>query len=36
MILGIGLILGGGFGGLEAREAPQGNAGDPSSASGSC
>jgi hypothetical protein len=30
MVLGLGLILGGGFGGLEAREAPKDNAGDPS------
>ena len=36
MIVGIGLILGGGFGGLEAREAPKGDAGDPSSANDSC
>lgn len=35
MIVGVGLILGGGFGGLEAREAREareGNAADPPSA----
>ena len=30
MILGLGLILGGGFGGLEARQGPKEVAGDPS------